>query len=274
MAATCPEGDAWAASRNWNHGTHFLWDPRAAPTFHPLSTLRHRAQCRTCQPPRSTLVLYSGRGRVRNCRNKARSTFHDRSCGGNGGVMYLALWAYVCSRLGLHCVCRRVWASSSRTAYSGYCSLVLARHDTSVRQPAVTPALRRLADCSAPFARSGLHRSLRFPVLTRTALVSTRIHKNLEDPTVSPFSLFEHISRTFSTRVFIPFPALHADYGALCTDSGPEGTPVQIWQIILISKERKEYHVRMMGPSDGLMSRVARLGPLNTLVHISEPFVS
>ena len=64
MAATCPEGEAWAASRNWNHGTHFLWDPRAAPTFHPLSTLRHRAQCRTCQPPRSTLVLYSGKSRV------------------------------------------------------------------------------------------------------------------------------------------------------------------------------------------------------------------
>ena len=230
--------------------------------------------CRTCQPPRSTLVLYSGRGRVRNCRNKARSTFHDRGCGGNGGVIYLALWAYVGSRLGLHCVCIRVWASSSRTAYSGYCSLVLARHDTNVRQPAVTPALRRLADCSALFARSGLYRSLRFPVLTRTAFVSTRIHKNLEHPTVSPFSLFGHISRTFSTRVFIPFPALHADYGALCTDSGPEGTPVQIWQIILISKERKEYHVRMMGPSDGLMSRVASLGPLNTLVHISEPFVS
>ena len=33
MTATCPEGEAWAASRNWNHGTHFLWDPRAAPTF-------------------------------------------------------------------------------------------------------------------------------------------------------------------------------------------------------------------------------------------------
>ena len=197
MATTCPEGEAWAASRNWNHGTHFLWDPRAAPTFHSPSTPRHRAQCRTCQPPRSTLVLYSGRGRVRNCRNKARSTFHDRGCGGNGGVIYLALWAYVGSRLGLHCVCIRVWASSSRTAYSGYCSLVLARHDTNVRQLAVTPALRRLADCGALFARCGLYRSLRFPVLTRTALESTRIHKNLEHPTVSPFSLFEHISRTF-----------------------------------------------------------------------------
>ena len=65
MTATCPEGEAWAASRNWNHGTHFLWDPRAAPTFHPPSTLRHRAQCRTCQPPRSTLVLYSTRGAAR-----------------------------------------------------------------------------------------------------------------------------------------------------------------------------------------------------------------
>ena len=47
MTATCPEGMAWAASRNWNHGTHFLWEPRAAPTFHPLTTQRHRAQCRT-----------------------------------------------------------------------------------------------------------------------------------------------------------------------------------------------------------------------------------
>ena len=44
MTATCPEGEAWAASRNWNHGTHFLWDPRAAPTFHPLTTQRHRVQ--------------------------------------------------------------------------------------------------------------------------------------------------------------------------------------------------------------------------------------
>ena len=56
MAATCPEGEAWAASRNWNHGTHFLWDPRAAPTFHPLSTLRHRAQCRTFHFQPSTVV--------------------------------------------------------------------------------------------------------------------------------------------------------------------------------------------------------------------------
>ena len=47
MTATCPEGEAWAASRNWNHGTHFLWDPRAAPTFHPLTTQRHHAQCST-----------------------------------------------------------------------------------------------------------------------------------------------------------------------------------------------------------------------------------
>ena len=51
MTATCPEGEAWAASRNWNHGTHFLWDPRAAPTFHPPSTPRHRTQCSTCHLP-------------------------------------------------------------------------------------------------------------------------------------------------------------------------------------------------------------------------------
>ena len=53
---TCPEGEACAASRNWNHGTHFLWDPRAAPTFHPLSTLRHRVQCRTFHFQLSTVV--------------------------------------------------------------------------------------------------------------------------------------------------------------------------------------------------------------------------
>ena len=192
MAATCPEGEAWAASRNWNHGTHFLWDPQSGSdlpfTIHstPPRTVPH--------VPTTTVHICAGRGRVRNCRNKDRSTFYDR---GNGGVIYLTLWAYVGSRLGLHCVCIREWASSSRTAYSGYCSLVLARHDTNVRQPAVTLALRPLADCSALFARCGLYRSLRFPVLTRTALVSTRIHKNLEHPTVSPFSLFEHISRTF-----------------------------------------------------------------------------
>ena len=59
MTATCPEGEAWAASRNWNHGTHFLWDPRAAPTFHPPSTLRHRTQCSTCHLPRPHSIHYS-----------------------------------------------------------------------------------------------------------------------------------------------------------------------------------------------------------------------
>ena len=29
MTATCPEGEALAASRNWNHGTHFLWGPQS-----------------------------------------------------------------------------------------------------------------------------------------------------------------------------------------------------------------------------------------------------
>ena len=51
MTATCPEGEAWAASRNWNHGTHFLWDPRAAPTFHPLTTQRHRVQSSMLHSP-------------------------------------------------------------------------------------------------------------------------------------------------------------------------------------------------------------------------------
>ena len=65
MAATCPEGEAWAASRNWNHGTHFLWDPRAAPTFHPLSTLRHRVQRSTFHLQLSTIVQSAGCGRVK-----------------------------------------------------------------------------------------------------------------------------------------------------------------------------------------------------------------
>ena len=103
MAAPCPEGEAWAASRNWIHGTHFLWDPRAAPTFHPPSTLRHRAhraaRANHLVQHRCCILAEVVFG---NCRNEARSTFHDRSCGGNGGVMYLALWAYVGARLGLH----------------------------------------------------------------------------------------------------------------------------------------------------------------------------
>ena len=65
MTATCPEGEAWAASRNWNHGTHFLWDPRAAPTFHPLSTLRHRVQRSTFHLQLSTIVQSAGCGRVK-----------------------------------------------------------------------------------------------------------------------------------------------------------------------------------------------------------------
>ena len=56
MTATCPEGEAWAASRNWNHGTHFLWDPTAAPTFHPLTTQRHRVQRSTFHFQLSTVV--------------------------------------------------------------------------------------------------------------------------------------------------------------------------------------------------------------------------
>ena len=56
MTATCPEGEAWAASRNWNHGMHFLWDPRAAPTFHPLTTQHHRVQRSTFHFQLSTVV--------------------------------------------------------------------------------------------------------------------------------------------------------------------------------------------------------------------------
>ena len=31
--AKSPKREAWAACRNWNHGTYFLWDPTAAPTL-------------------------------------------------------------------------------------------------------------------------------------------------------------------------------------------------------------------------------------------------
>ena len=31
---TSPKREAWAASRTWDHETHFLWDTRAAPTLH------------------------------------------------------------------------------------------------------------------------------------------------------------------------------------------------------------------------------------------------
>ena len=54
-------------------------------------------------------------------------------------------------------------------------------------------------------ARSGLYRSLRYPILKRTAPVSARKHENLEDLFVSLLSLLEYISRTFSTRCsFVP----------------------------------------------------------------------
>ena len=58
-------------------------------------------------------------------------------------------------------------------------------------------------------ARNGLYRSLRHPILMRTALVVASKHENLEDPTVSPFSGYEYISRTFSSG-FHSVPAWHA----------------------------------------------------------------
>ena len=57
MTATCPEGEAWAASRNWNYGTHFLWDPRAAPTFHPLYATAHNAARSTSNLPQLCRLL-------------------------------------------------------------------------------------------------------------------------------------------------------------------------------------------------------------------------
>ena len=60
-------------------------------------------------------------------------------------------------------------------------------------------------------------------ILRETARVSARRHKNLEDAIVSPLPLFGYIFRTFSSTEFSAFLAyskLHADNGALNTDSG------------------------------------------------------
>ena len=38
---TSPKREAWAACRNWNHWTYFLWDPRAAPTHQRTRKGRH-----------------------------------------------------------------------------------------------------------------------------------------------------------------------------------------------------------------------------------------
>ena len=54
-----------AAGRYWNHGTHFLWDPRAAPTFRPLTTQRHRVQRSTFHFQLSTIVQSAGSDRAR-----------------------------------------------------------------------------------------------------------------------------------------------------------------------------------------------------------------
>ena len=67
MTATCPEGEAWAASRNWNHGTHFLWDPKAAPTFQPLATQRHRVNTARSTFQLSTDVQIAARGSPARC---------------------------------------------------------------------------------------------------------------------------------------------------------------------------------------------------------------
>ena len=76
MAATCPEGEAWAASRNWNHGTHFLWDPRAAPTFPHLqqNATAHSAARSTSNFPQlcRLLVVDHPRGCPRCDRVEAR----------------------------------------------------------------------------------------------------------------------------------------------------------------------------------------------------------
>ena len=123
MAATCPEGEAWAASRNWNHGTHFLWDPRAAPTFHPPSTLRHRTQWQHVPPSTSTLNPLQ-LGGIRHyvftvaMKNSAATMVSCRLPCGYGAALgrrscpillrLLESLSAVGARLGLHCVRRRV----------------------------------------------------------------------------------------------------------------------------------------------------------------------
>ena len=76
-------------------------------------------------------------------------------------------------------------------------------------------------------ARSGLCRSLRCPILMRTAPVSARKHENLDDLFVSLFSLLSTFLVHFQQGVH-SFLALHAVSGALCKDSVPEGRPAQI----------------------------------------------
>ena len=62
----------------------------------------------------------------------------------------------------------------------------------------------RLTSCiyaRSTHARNGLYRSLRHPILMRTALVVARKHENLEDPTVSPFSGYIFIEFSFRPAV-------------------------------------------------------------------------
>ena len=56
---------------------------------------------------------------------------------------------------------------------------------------------------SSTHARSGLYRSLRYPILMRTTPVSARKHENLEDIIVSLFPLFEYFFSYIFKYVFI-----------------------------------------------------------------------
>ena len=67
-ATTCttsPKREAWAACRNWNHGTYFLW----APERHRLFSERRRHLTKNRPPPRKSfeiphnaLLVKNGRG--------------------------------------------------------------------------------------------------------------------------------------------------------------------------------------------------------------------
>ena len=104
--------------------------------------------------------------------------------------------------------------------------------------------------------------------------MSTRKHKNLEDPTVSPFSLFEYISYTFSNEGVHSVPGVARRQWSVVHGQWTGGnTSSEMANCSYFEGEQRVPRTHD-GTSDGLMSRVASWGPLNTLVHMSEPFVS
>ena len=95
--------------RNWNHGTHFLWNPRAAPTFLP-------------RYPRNA-TMYS----------RARSTFRVHSSDGTGGVTHRRAWLY-----------GRMWENPSRRNHPVRRRNVVARLHTSTGYQRLLPRYRRV----------------------------------------------------------------------------------------------------------------------------------